>query len=155
MIPKPTKKQQSRKKARLISKAQELSALSPLCSSFFLPSEQLDISNVSAPAHAPRYYLLFHHWTVIFRLVPIFQESPKCTATGSVFQLFTMCWVLSKDTFYLFHPQVTFCLCLGSWNDLSMCKIQVHFAPLYPTFKLIFLVLSPSYTANVLATPCI
>lgn len=62
--------------------------------------------------------------------------------TGS-FQLYAVCWVLSKDAFCLLHPQMTFCLCLGSWRNLSMYKTKVHFVPLCPTFNFFFLMLSP------------
>lgn len=84
------------------------------------------ISNVSSPAHVPRYYLLFHHWTGTFRIVPVFQEPPKSIAKHSVFPAFCM----ELGTFSPASPTDVSVLAPGMisvQNKSSFCSFISHF----------------------------
>lgn len=146
-IPEPTNKWQSRKHILVGTyHQQDLRAWCPLPTgllfSFLLNNWHL--SNVSSPAHVPRYYLLFHHWTVIFRLVPVFQESPKGNAKHSVFPAF--CRVVGCSQRMPFACFTHRGLFVSVWapGTISPCARQKFILFLYVLLlNYFFLVLSP------------
>lgn len=141
MIPKPTKRDRAGNTSvwvLRISKAQQLRALSPLWCLF--PSFwTTGVPLTSPPLHMPPDIAFCFTTEVLYSgLCLSSRRHQSVLPNPACCQLFATRWLLSKDTFCLLHPQTTFCLCLGSWKDLSVCKMKVHFAPLYPTFKSVF-----------------